>query len=183
MSNWNIWDESINLKNSALTLFFGDCLGSGASRRVYSILNDHTTVAKVEYVGRTFNNQTEWLVWQEVKDWPISDWFVPCVEIDSYGNVLLQRRTEVFQCEYDFKAALTRTRGGIIPKSFADIHYGNFGLYDGRVACHDYGYHRFFENGARQMSIDAGYITLDEPHQIPTPQFDVAQGGQLALNL
>jgi hypothetical protein len=178
----HITDEVINLKNSTLNIFVGECIGRGASRHVYEILHDKTRVLKVEHSGKTFHNQTEYLIWQELKDWPVRDWFAPCYDIDSYGNVLVQGRTQPFQCDKDFKAALTRTRGGVIPKAFADIHYGNFGLLDGVVVCHDYGYHTFFEQIAREMSKDAGYVQFDEPSPEPEP-FDVTEGGQLALDL
>lgn len=169
------------LKNSALSLFVGDKLGSGASRDVYAIRHDPGAVLKVEISGKTFHNQTEWLVWQEMKDWPISDWFAPCLDIDSYGNVLIQRRTQPFDCDRDFKAALTRTRGGVIPSVLQDIHYANFGMLDGQVVCHDYGYHGFFEQVGREMSIDAGYIKYDAPY--PKEIHDFTDGGQLALDI
>lgn len=183
MSSWQVEDEGALLKNSALRLMYGECIGSGASRRVYSVLHDDTLVLKVEHSGKTFHNQTEYLIWEEIKSWPISDWFAPCVDIDGYGNVLLQKRTQPFDCHDDFKAALTKTRGGVIPAVFDDIHYGNFGMYDGRVTCHDYGYHRFFHQIAREMSIEAGYIQLDDEEQGVLEPHDFTEGGQLALDL
>lgn len=176
----NLYDYCDPLKNSVLSLLVGERIGSGASRDVYALPHDKTLVMKVETSGKTFHNQTEWLVWQEMKDWPVSDWFAPCVEIDSYGNVLFQRRTEPFQSEKEFHAAVTRTRGGVIPKIFDDVHYGNFGMLDGRVACHDYGYHTIFEQIAREMSIDAGYITFDKEEPV---EHDFTDGGQLALDI
>ena len=121
------------IKNSILYAFVGDQIGSGASRDVFEVEHDKTIVMKVERTGRTFHNQTEWLVWKEVKDWPIAEWFAPCTGIDGYGNVLFMKRTEPFDCEKDFKAAVTKTRGGVIPKVFDDVHYANFGMLDGRV--------------------------------------------------
>jgi len=177
----NPWAYPDPLKNSILTLFVGKCIGSGASREVYAVVHDETLVVKVETTARTFHNQTEWLIWQEMKEWPISDWFAPCTEIDAYGNVLIQRRTEPFKCDKEFKAALTRTRGGVIPRVFQDIHYGNFGMLDGRVVCHDYGYHGFYEQIAKEMSIDAGYIRYDDP--VDEEDHDFTEGGQLALDL
>lgn len=175
-----VWDHNGPIKNSILSLFVGDKIGSGASRDVYSLLHRPDCVLKVEFEARTFNNQTEWLVWEEMRGWPIADWFAPCVDIDSYGNVLIQKRTKPFRCEKDFHAALTKTRGGVVPAVFDDVHYGNFGMLDGRVVCHDYGYHRFFEKAARDMSVEAGYITFDKPEP---EEYDVTEGGQLALDL
>lgn len=176
----HIAEEVVNNKNSALSIFVGECLGTGSSRNVYALKGDPKNVLKIEHSAKTFHNQTEWLVWEVMSQWPISDWFAPCRQIDGYGNALIQARTEPFNNDKEFKAAITRTRGGVIPAVFDDIHYGNFGMLDGRVACHDYGYHRFFDQIAREMSIEAGYITFDEPELEP---YDVTDEGQLALDL
>lgn len=180
MSQYDIYEYIGPLKNSVMSMFVGDKIGSGSSRDVYNVLHDQSLVMKVETSARTFHNQTEYLIWQEVRDWPISDWFAPCVAIDSYGNVLFQKKTKGFDSERDFRAAITRTRGGVIPKVFDDIHYANFGLLNGAVTCHDYGYHGFFEQVARDMSIAAGYIKFDKEE---LTDFDVTQEGQLILDL
>jgi hypothetical protein len=161
----SIFDEVICNKDSILGLLVGKSIGSGASRRVYELEHRKDAVIKVEHTGRTFHNQTEWLVWQDVKDTPVADWFVKCLDIDSVGNVLLQARTEPFNCDKDFRAALQSTRGGVLPKFFDDIHYGNFGMYNGRVACHDYGYHKFFSNAFHDASVELGYIEYDKPDE------------------
>lgn len=184
MSGWQIQDESILLKNSALQILVGECIGSGASRHTYALPHDDTLVLKVEHSGCTFHNQMEYLIWEEMRNWPIKDWFAPCVNIDGYGNVLIQKRTEPFDSHSDFKAALQRTRGGVIPAVFDDVHWGNFGMYDGRVVCHDYGYTHFFHMMAREMSIEAGYIKkLDDDYQAECKPHDFTEGGQLALDL
>lgn len=183
MSRFYIDDEISNLKTSSLRLFVGDCIGSGASRRVYEVAHDKTLVLKVEHAGRCFHNATEWLIWEVLRDWPIADWFAPCIEIDSYGNAMLQKRTEPFQSEKDFRLALQRTRAGIIPDVFSDIHYGNFGMLNGVVTCHDYGYHGFFEKVARDLSIDAGYIAYDSPVEDDGERRDWTKKGQYALDL
>lgn len=181
MSDWYIRDEGLGNKNSILDLMIGKCIGSGASRRVYEVRSDKSLVLKVEYEGGTFHNQQEWLIWKEMKDWPIADWFAPCVDIDGYGNVLIQRRTEPFTSEKDFRIALQRTRGGVIPDIFSDIHYANFGMLDGRVTCHDYGYHAMYEGAARRLSIDAGYLTIDDCD--PDERRDYVEEDQYELNL
>lgn len=179
----NLYEYIGPLKNSILAMFVGDKIGSGASRDVFDVVHDESIVMKVETSGRTFHNQTEWLIWREMKAWPISDWFAPCVEIDSYGNAMFQKKTEPFKCDRDFKAALMKTRGGVIPDVLQDIHYANFGMLDGRVVCHDYGYHGFYEQIAREMSINAGYIKYDDPDLEEPEQHDFTEGGQLALDL
>lgn len=178
-----IVDEEASLKNSALRLFIGDSVGSGASRRVYEVKDDPTKVIKLEYTGYTFHNQMEWLVWKEIKDWPIADWFAKCHDIDGYGNALIQERSVPFTNECDFHDALRRTRGGVIPRVFDDVHYGNFGIINGVVACHDYGYTHFFAQVAREMSIEAGYITIDEPDHDVGNKLDITEEKQFVFNL
>lgn len=182
MSDFVVQDEFPTLKNSILSLTVGRCIGSGASRRVYESLWDSSLVIKVEHAGKTFHNQTEWLIWQEVKHWHVlRDWYAPCIDIDGYGNVLIQKRTEPFDCKDEFKKAITRTRGGVIPAIFDDIHYGNFGMLDGVVVCHDYGYHKFFEKIAQDMSIDAGFLKYDDPELPKIEAHDFTEDGQLVL--
>lgn len=179
----NIFDHIVPLKNCALELFVDpEPLGEGASRKVYALRRDPDLVLKIEDAGRTFNNQTEWMIWQEVKDWPIADWFAPCVAIDSWGSALLQRRTEPFECERDFREALRKTRGGYLPTLFSDTHHENFGMLDGRVVCHDYGYHKLFYQGAQAMCQELGLLEFDEPAaRINTHRSN--RKGQLHLDL
>lgn len=179
----NIFDEQVAVKNCVLELFVDvEPIGEGASRRVYTLPMDDTLVLKLEYTGKTFHNSVEWLVWNEVKDWPIADWFAPCVSIDSWGSALLQRRTQPFACEQDFKDAMQRTRGGYLPTIFADTHYDNFGLLNDLVVCHDYGYHRMLRNGAQMMCQEMGYMQFDPPaDQVKTHRNNAK--GQLSLDL
>lgn len=158
-----IYEHTSAVKNCILELLVGDVLGEGASRAVYALPSDPTLVLKVEHSGRTFHNPTEWLIWEEVRGWPISDWFAPCLSIDSWGTSMTQRRTIPFESEEDFKLALKNTRGGRIPSVFSDTHYHNFGMLNGSVTCHDYGYHKMLEGGARAMCEELGYINIDPP--------------------
>jgi len=178
-----IFDEVQQLKNCVLELFVGiDPIGEGNSRRVYTLTRDDSLVLKIEYTGKTFHNPVEWLVWNEVKDWPINDWFAPCIAIDSWGSALLQRRTQPFESEKDFNEALRRTRGGRLPEILADTHYHNFGLLNDQVVCHDYGYHRFLRQGAQAMCQELGYLQFDEPADtVKTHRFN--QEGQLHFDL
>jgi hypothetical protein len=183
MSDHPIQDETVLLKHSALSMFVGECIGSGSFRRVYEVKHDPTIVLKIEYAGVDFCNHMEWRIWNDVKNWPIADWFVPCVAIDCWGNALFQKKTQPFSSDQEFKAALTRTRGGVIPAALDDVHFGNFGLYNDIVACHDYGFHNFFEKTAREMSVEAGYIKYDDPDKPAFEKYDFTDGGQFALDI
>ena len=177
-----IFDHIPKIKDCILELLVGESLGEGASRSVYSLEERPDIVLKVERTGHTFHNPTEWMVWHEVKDWPIADWFAPCIEIDSWGTALLQRRTEPFENERAFREALRRTRGGLLPTVFADTHYHNFGMLNGQVTCHDYGYHKMYHGGARAMCEELGYIKYDPPEaNVETHRVD--NGDQYALDL
>lgn len=143
-------DEGIHSKNSALSMFIGEQLGSGAYRRVYELKHDPSLVLKLEYCGKEFCNIHEMLVWREVEHTPIEDWFAPCVEIDSYGLVLFQKRTQPIKSEEELKKLLFETRNvRNLPDFFDDAHYANFGIYGGRVVCHDYGFNHFIQHGVK----------------------------------
>jgi hypothetical protein len=163
--------ENERIKEYALNLFVGKRIGRGAFRRVYAV--DKYRVLKVEYTGREFCNMMEAKVWHYVRDTPLEDWFAPVLEIEPMGVAMLQSRTQPFDSEADFKKALEETRGGILPLFFDDVHYGNFGMLDGRVVCHDYGFNHFLKSAVSSYSEDP-----DFPKAEPEPKDD-----QLALPL
>jgi hypothetical protein len=179
---WTIHDECKTNRESIIDLYVGKKIGGGASRRVYELVGDSSRVMKVEHTGWSFHNQTEWRIWQEVKQWPIADWFAKCIDIDACGNILIQQRTVPFECEQDFREQLRKTRGGYLPTCFADTHYGNFGMLDGRVTCHDYGYHKFLVFGAERTCQELGYLEYDKPPPEVWTQRKL-EVGQLALDL
>jgi len=138
------------MRNYVLELFVGIQIGSGAYRRVYECKREKDKVVKVEHTGRDFCNIQEWQVWQEVKDTPISHWFAPCHEIDCMGAVLLQSRTKPFDHKDEFEKEVAKLPGGKLPGFFDDIHYGNFGMLNGRIVCHDYGFNHFLKHGVEK---------------------------------
>jgi hypothetical protein len=133
-------------RDSIIQFFVGDRIGKGASRSVYHLYFDPCCVLKVEHRGGTFHNVMEWKVWEAVKDTDIADWFAPCMNIDSMGNVMTQKRTVPFRDADEFNQAIEKYRGGMIPSFLDDIHYGNFGWLDGMPVCHDYGYNNILAN-------------------------------------
>lgn len=152
----NITEETKLSRDAALELFVGNQVGSGSYRRVYDLHTDETCVMKIEYCGKEFCNVHEMAVWKEVQHTPIEDWFAPCMKIDSLGVALIQKKTRPFQNEESFKKALKETRGSLdLPEFFDDAHHGNFGMFEGRVVCHDYGFNFFINHG-----VDAGWRKL-----------------------
>lgn len=143
-----ITDEGPNIRNFILKFIVGDLLGEGAYRRVYE-MGMPDRVLKVEHCGKEFCNITEWKVWQAVEHTPLAEWFAPCIDIDLMGVALIQKRTKQLDSEEEFKKLVETTRGGKLPSFFDDIHYGNFGLLDGLLVCHDYGFNHFLDEAAK----------------------------------
>jgi hypothetical protein len=142
VSRHTISDERSDLKDAALSLVVGECVGTGYQRHVYAIKGRNDLVMKIEH-SQAFNNVTEWLVWQAVKGTPNAKWFAPCFEISHDGKALIQSRTQVFTRTSFIEAVSS------IPVFFDDVHYGNWGMLDGHPVCHDYGYNHFIEIAAR----------------------------------
>jgi hypothetical protein len=134
------------IRNSALGLLVGDRLGGGAHREVYALRHDDTKVIKVEYVCGVFANVHEFQVWDAVKGTDLARWFAPVVFIDTFGNTLIMGRT---------KPISDRMWNAIeeLPAFLEDLKQENFGIYKGRVVCHDYGYTGFIELGMKSKKM------------------------------
>lgn len=111
-------------------LICGAFLGSGMSRKVFASRTNADQVLKLES-SSTFQNVMEWEVWSIARDCKqLSKWFAPCVEISTYGQWLIQKRTHPIE-----KRHLPK----LVPTAFTDLKAANWGWLDGRVVCHDYG--------------------------------------------
>ncbi len=108
----------------------GDMLGEGAFRRVYAHAMDPELVVKVEAGARCFQNIIEWSVWQEATD-NLRRWLAPCVAISPQGSVLFQRRCEPLRVS---------ELPGRVPSILTDLKISNWGLFQGRPVCLDYGF-------------------------------------------
>lgn len=119
-----------------LTLFAGANLGSGITRDVYECALDVTCIVKCERNGGNirFQNVNEWRTWQAVKDCKgIAKWFAPCEAISYAGLWLVQKRTQPISLD-EIKRRLPR-----VPAFFLDLKAENWGTFEGRIVCHDYG--------------------------------------------
>lgn len=134
-------DAPTSIKDDALTLLCLNLLGTGISRQVYTCTIDPLKLvvkAEVESIGY-FQNVKEYLVWDSVKEVKaIADWFAPCVNISDNGRWMVQMRTQPARAE-----ELPER----IPRLFTDCKISNWGWYDGRIVCHDYGTCLITENG------------------------------------
>lgn len=151
MAKKDITDESKIVKDCILHFFVGKRIGKGAYRHVYRLNggDGKDCVLKVEWCDREFCNMTEWKVWNAVKDTPLEHWFAPCVSIDLMGVALVQKKTKVFEDQDEFHAYVEKHCNGTLPSFFDDIHFGNFGIFEGRLVCHDYGFNHFLDEAVK----------------------------------
>lgn len=113
----------------ARSLLCSELIGRGSARKVYACRVDPTLVVKIEKGGRSFQNVSEWEIWDYGYD-EFSKWLAPCVQISSCGGILLQKRAEPLR-DSDLPER--------IPAFLTDIKKENFGMLNGRVVCVDYG--------------------------------------------
>lgn len=122
--------------------FCGEELGHGVGRYVHALKLDPTLVCKIEVSAYSFQNAHEWDFWQIVKDTHLAKYFAPCVRIAACGMVLIQKRT---------MPILPNTKMPThLPTFITDTKHENFGVYDGRVVCHDYGELNLLHAGWKQ---------------------------------
>lgn len=109
----------------------GKVLGIGVARTVYECRLREDLVVKIETPVKSFQNVNEWLFWEAWNtDKDISRWLAPCVDISPCGTTLLQKRTAT---------ALTTKYPAMMPKFLTDLKRSNYGMYKGKLVCHDYG--------------------------------------------
>lgn len=115
----------------------GQHIGSGLYRDVYVLKQDHRWVVKVERDMTTgvFANVTEWRNWIMNKEFTrVSKFLAPCVSINEYGNVLIQRRVRRV---IDGDKRLFPAR---IPNWLTDTKINNFGWIGNQFVCCDYSF-------------------------------------------
>jgi hypothetical protein len=134
----SVFDHSTRLKDCILGALVGDEIGKGAFRTVYPVTDE--LVLKVETSSRSFCNEHEWSIWQEVEGGMWAKWLAPCVSIDEFGAALTMRRTTPMTDRQ--WAALKQ-----VPNFLCDLKQANWGMLNGKPVCHDYGNHRFLRNG------------------------------------
>lgn len=113
------------------SLHTGAYLGSGVARTVFEYGDDKSRVIKFETGDPSYQNPIEWELWRYVqKDSKLRKWFAPCYQISAYGAILIQARVRPLPKDKAPKK---------MPGFFCDFKYTNYGLYEGRVVCCDYG--------------------------------------------
>lgn len=119
--------ESQTMTRDMIGFILGPKLGEGAGREVYEYRHNPQLVVKIEVYSRSFQNASEWEVWHGCGE-KVEAWLAPCLQISPCGIFMLQQRTTP-ALSYPEK----------IPYFLSDTKIQNFGMYDGRLVCHDYG--------------------------------------------
>lgn len=103
-------------------------LGYGQDREVWK-LRGLPYVAKIAKIDPA-QNWKEWLFWSNVSGTELEKWVAPCIAFASSGRILIQAQT---------KPVLNRLFPKKIPSILTDLKVQNWGTYEDRVVCHDYG--------------------------------------------
>lgn len=130
--------ENLFIHKEAFWMLAGDLIGRGCSRQVFVCKFNPDLVVKVEEGAGSFHNVTEWNAWREVQYTKWSRWFAPCVAISASGSVLVQART---------RPAPLDMYPDRMPEFLSDFKHTNYGMYQGRLVCHDYGLNNLMSVG------------------------------------
>jgi len=125
-----------SMHKEAFNLLCNDRIGGGIARQVWNSLLLPNSVVKVEENGGSFQNVMEWETWKRVKGTPAEKWFAPCEWISPNGSILIMAKT-MQPHEYPEQ----------MPIFLCDFKRTNYGVYDGRLVCHDYGLNFSMEYG------------------------------------
>lgn len=112
-------------------LIAGEMLGAGEFRIVYAHAHRKDLVLKFEPNAQSFQNVMEWEFWHENKDnKPVARWLAPCEFISPCGIILAMKKTAKPELA-DYPT--------MVPQFLTDLKRRNFGMYEDRLVCHDYG--------------------------------------------
>ena len=133
-SGWMISDIqeklTIDMANELISSFLGHRIGRGVTREVFELSTDPNHVVKIEDMSKGwFANISEFQVWNNVAGTPYKSWFAPIEGMSLGGRMLTMARTV---------PPAVRDLPEEIPAIFSDIKIENFGMFEGRLVCHDY---------------------------------------------
>lgn len=102
-----------------------------SNRSVYNCRIDPTMVVKVENKPDQFQNIIEQQTWLAVRDDPeFAKWFAPVHHLSTNGKILLMSKVEPIR---------KSERPKKMPNFLTDFRTSNYGMFEGRVVCCDYG--------------------------------------------
>lgn len=113
-----------------MNMICGELLGSGQYRHVYRAKFDDKVVIKYERQNVNRSNIFEYDMWLAYKDTDFAKWLAPCYQLSPDGTWLVQAFTENLQAH---QIPIE------VPAMFCDLKPENWGWFDGRVVCRDYG--------------------------------------------
>lgn len=117
--------------NEAKWMLCGELIGRGSARETYHCRANDQYVIKIETRGGSFQNVAEWDIWNWLDGSnPMAKWLAPCQYISPCGLILMQRKVEPVR-----RAELPKR----LPEFLTDLKPENFGMFDGRLVCCDYG--------------------------------------------
>jgi hypothetical protein len=135
-----------------LDLMRGPWIGKGASREVYEFYPRPEWVIKFEVTNhKWFQNVAEWDRWGRAQPTRWAKWFAPCHFISGCGTTLIQSRTKPL--------AKLPAR---VPSFFSDLKRDNWGEFEGRPVCHDYGVTRLGTYGLADAAMVKAEWSDDE---------------------
>jgi len=140
------------LATELFQLIVGKPLGKGVSRKVFVSEMNRRQVVKFELTSGRYCNVMEWDIWQNLGDEKLGQWLAPCRAISPCGLILIQERTDPVKLS-DMPEK--------IPRLFADTKLANWGWYEGRVVCHDYGNNMLYRGGNLSQLVKAGWWGQD----------------------
>lgn len=114
----------------AKAILCGDLIGEGSARKVYQLRTNAAYIIKIETGGQSFQNVSEWETWLWVRATALEKWFAPCEMISPCGLLLVQRKVAPLR-DSELPPKL--------PAFLCDLKRENFGLFDKRIVCCDYG--------------------------------------------
>lgn len=130
-TNTAIWREAFNL-------LCDKQVATGSARTVYNSELNQDWIIKIEDRAGSFQNVIEWQTWNRVNNTKWSRWFAPCYYISPCGAILIMARTTEPQLK-DYPT--------MMPVYLSDLKYSNYGMFEGKLVCHDYGTNLLSEYG------------------------------------
>lgn len=115
-------------------LLCGAEIGRGEYRSVYQHRMDDKLVVKHD-TCENWSNVHEFTLYRELQDTPLGKWLAPAYWLSPRGIWLIQAKTTPIEIGNYPKR---------VPAIFADLKPSNWGMFEGRPVCHDYGNNRVY---------------------------------------
>lgn len=115
-------------------LICGKEIGRGQYRTVYQHQLEPDKVVKHDTCAN-WSNVHEWQLYCELQDLPLGKWLAPVYWLSPRGIWMIQAKTTPIEIGKFPKK---------VPAIFADLKPSNWGMFEGRPVCHDFGNSRVY---------------------------------------